>query len=147
MNPLNQPPLTQKLIDAQGGVDRTWFGWFLQLYQLFSASSYGPKTITIASSGVTGAYTSESEYITDRNFVWFSIELTPTTNFTAYNAAITGLVDLPVEATNILMSFVSTGITLDSRVVSLGTDGIIHIPDFVASTYKLVISGQYLKTF
>jgi hypothetical protein len=147
MKPLNQPPLQQPISDKEGFIDRIWFGFFLQLWQMFSAPSFGAKTLTLIDTGITGVHTTEYDYVTDRNFVWFSIVITPTTTMTSLNGTISGLNDLPIESTNISISLEDTGVTIDSRNSVLGIDGIIHLPDFSLTSYKVIISGKYLKVF
>lgn len=148
------PPIKNVLINSQKFVDNIWNQFFLGIYKLFSQPNYGSKPCTFSISGITGSYTTDYKWITDRDFVHFYITLVPTTSFVLTNATILPVLtnsenfdDTPLNLSNIQISLF-TGTTIkDFRNILMDSTGSIKLPDVTSTSYSILVSGVFIKSF
>ncbi len=148
---LTTPPIKEPISNKFGIVGIIWFAFFQSIYRLFSQPIYGSKVVTFTITGVTGSYTTSYKWITDRDFVHFYIRITPTTSITLTSANILPVMNLPnfsdapLNPSIVDIALVSGSLLVDSRQGLITSTGIV-LPN-LTTTYSVLISGTYIKTF
>lgn len=152
-NKLIPPPIKVPMIDLKTGiVDIVWMQFFMQLYHDFSQPSYGPNNVSFVITGITGSYTTDSNFITDRDFVHFNYTITPATGTKlAINDAtflpVFATNEKPLKITNVLITLLDGSTVKDSRTTNVDATGLIAIPNSTLTGYTIKISGSFVKTF
>lgn len=145
------PPIKIAIADIKSGiVDIVWTQFFLGIYRMFSQPSYGSKNCTFTITGITGNYTTDYTFITDREFVHFNITITPdSAKMAIKNATILPVFDTnekPTKINNVMISLLEGSTVKDFRLASVDTNGVIKIPNSILTRYTLKINGSFIKT-
>ena len=152
-NSLIPPPSHTAMIDLKTGmVNVVWLQFFLQLFKDFSQPSYGPNNVSFVVTGITGNYSTDSNFITDRDFVHFNYTITPDTGTKMSIKDATFLPvfatnEKPLKITNVLITLLDGPNVKDSRTMSVDENGLIRIPNSTLTGYILKISGSFVKLF
>ena len=150
------PPIKTAISEFRSGiVTIVWHQFFLGMYRLFSQPSYGAKICTFQITGITGDYTTDYKWISDRDFVHFVVTITPSagTKIGIKDASIlpvlsnTAIDNKPTKITNVEVTLLDGSTIKDFRLTSIDTNGLILIPNSILTRYTLKISGNFMITF
>ncbi len=143
------PPIKQPLINPTTKlVDVVWSNYFNSITQMFNNQSYGYKEIDLSATGIRGEFSVSAVCLTDRQFVTLNVSIIPTSaGIETSGAYIYGISIPPITDQPLTISRVSNNLSVDSQSVIVTTENQIHIPNYSNSTYRILISGQYLRKF
>lgn len=147
INGIQPVPLIQPVTEDSGIISKLWKQFFLGLQRLFSQPSYGSKSVNPTYTGFTGVRALASNWITDREFVHFNLEITPTAPLTLASASLSGLPDRPLGPTNLVLNLLNGTVISASYNIVYTSDGLLRLPNLGPTTDHLVISGSFMRAF